>query len=46
MVLAPVAQSLTLLPQKEVGTGPSVLYLFDKAGDKEVPKARLHEPLE
>lgn len=46
MVPEPVAQSLTLLPQKEVGLGLSVLYLFDKARDKAVPKARPLEPLE
>lgn len=41
-----ITQSHLLLPQKEAGVGPSVLYLFEKAGHKDVPKARPLEPLE
>lgn len=40
-----VTQSHLLLPQKEANVGPSVLYLFEKAGHKDVPKVRLLEPL-
>lgn len=40
------AESRIPFPQREINMVSSVLDLFEEAGDKEVSKARLLEPLE